>query len=174
MIEEWRDVVGFEDFFLVSSKGRLFSKRSNRLLKLFENKKGYCCVATRIGGRNGQTYCFKIHRLVAEAFISNPENLSTVNHINGVKDDNNVDNLEWLSASDNTRHAFETGLSNSDHLLRSSISKRKLSDEDVRYIREYCKPKCREFGLRALALRFGVTHNTISHIFKGIRYVDVE
>lgn len=173
MIEEWKDVVGFEEYFSISSQGRLFSKRSNRLLKLFKNKNGYCCAATRIGGRKGKTYCFKIHRLVAQAFINNPEKLSTVNHINGVKDDNSVSNLEWLSVSDNVRHAFETGLSNSDHLLKSNISKRKLSDEDVKYIRENCKPKCREFGLRALALRFGVSRNTISHIVEGLRYVDV-
>lgn len=173
MIEEWRDVVGFEGFFLISSEGRLFSKRSNRLLKLFKNKRGYYCVATRIGGRNGQTYCFKIHRLVAKAFISNPENLSTVNHINGVKDDNNVDNLEWMSVSDNTRHAFETGLSNADHLREISFSKRKLKDEDIRYIRNNCKPRCREFGLRALGIRFGVSHDTISRIVKGLRYADV-
>lgn len=173
MIEEWRDVVGFEDFFLISSKGRLFSKRSNRLLKLFKNKRGYYCVATRIGGRNGQTYCFKIHRLVAKAFISNPENLSTVNHINGIKDDNNVGNLEWMSVSDNTRHAFETGLSNTDHLREINLSRRKLKDEDVRYIRDNYKLGSRGYNLRTLSTKFGVSHKTISRIVKGLRYVDV-
>lgn len=85
MEEIFKDVVGFEDYFQISNFGRFFSKRSNKLLKLHINKSGYITLATKIGGRHGTNHCFKIHRVVAEAFIPNPENKPEVNHKDGKK-----------------------------------------------------------------------------------------
>lgn len=121
MEEIFKDVVGYEDYFMVSNLGNLFSKRSNRLLKLHIAKSGYVTVATRIGGRTGKSICFRIHRLVAEAFLPIPEHLKEyvnstyygkipVNHINGIKTDNRLENLEWCTYSENTKHAIATGL----------------------------------------------------------------
>lgn len=72
---------------------------------------------------------FRIHRLVAEAFIPNPENKRCVNHKNGIKTDNRIENLEWVTHSENSKHAFKTG-------LQTAHQKRKLSKDEVIEIRE--------------------------------------
>lgn len=122
MEEIFKDVIGYEDYFKISNYGNLYSKRSNRLLKQTISKTGYYTVATKIGGRNGTAKCFKIHRLVAEVFLNPPTeqqmywasttkyNKVLVNHKDGNKLNNNVDNLEWATGVENTRHAIDTGL----------------------------------------------------------------
>jgi hypothetical protein len=113
MEEVWRDIVGYERLYQVSNWGRVKSLPRNgtikeeRILKPRVTKNGYLYVHFRNG--NISKYV-KIHRLVAEAFIPNPENKPQVNHINGNKLDNRVDNLEWNTASENTMHAFKLGL----------------------------------------------------------------
>lgn len=77
----FKDVVGFEEYFSISDDGKIFSKRTNKELKQTISKTGYLTVATKIGGRNGLNKCFKIHILVAKAFIPNIYNLPFVNHI---------------------------------------------------------------------------------------------
>jgi NUMOD4 motif/HNH endonuclease len=110
MQEEFRDVVGYENLFMVSNLGNVFSKRSNRLLKQHKHTSGYFLMATRIGGKNGTNRCFRIHRIVAESFIPNPKNKPCINHKDGVKTNNCVTNLEWVTYSENSVHAIETGL----------------------------------------------------------------
>jgi len=73
MIEIYKDVAGFESFFKISNIGNLYSKRTKRNLKKHIDNHGYESVATKIGGRNGVNVCFKIHRLVADAFLKEPE-----------------------------------------------------------------------------------------------------
>lgn len=73
------------------------------MLKLVINCDGYCVVNLTYGGRQQPHY---VHRLVAEAFIQNPENKPTVNHINGVKHDNHIKNLEWATYSENNAHGW--------------------------------------------------------------------
>lgn len=122
LVEEFKDVVGYEDYFMVSNLGAVFSKRSNKLLKQTKNKSGYLTIATRIGGRTGKAICFRIHRLVADAFLDPPtkEQLQwaettkykkvLVNHKDGDKLNNTVSNLEWVTGSENTQHAISAGL----------------------------------------------------------------
>lgn len=110
MKEIFKDVVGYEELFRVSNFGNLWSKRSNRLLRQFIHKNGYAVCSTRIGGRKGVAKCFKIHRLVAEAFLENPESKATVNHKDGNKLNNNLDNLEWYTPLEQVQHAIATGL----------------------------------------------------------------
>lgn len=130
-MEVWKDVVGYEDYFMVSNLGAVFSKRSNKLLKQTKNKSGYLTIATRIGGRTGKAICFRIHRLVADAFLDPPtkEQLQwaettaykkvLVNHKDGDKLNNTVNNLEWVTSSENTQHAINTGLR--PHKGRSTV-----------------------------------------------------
>ena len=79
----------------------MFSKRTNKILKQGISKTGYPIISTKIGGRNGKAYCLKVHRLMALTFLTNPNNLPEVNHIDGNKLNNNLPNLEWISKSNN-------------------------------------------------------------------------
>ena len=106
--EIWRPVKGYEDYYLVSNKGNIFSIRNNRKLIIKVNSRHhYCEIEFNI---NGKTSYFRVHRLVAEAFIPNPENKPYVNHIDGVKQNNNVENLEWVTGTENNIHAIKAGL----------------------------------------------------------------
>ncbi|EON7637067.1 TPA: HNH endonuclease [Escherichia coli] len=161
-VEEWRDVIGYEEYFQVSNKGRIFSKRTNKILALGVNKKGYSVLSTRIGGRNGVCKCFRVHILVANAFIPNPHNKPIVNHKDGNKLNNEDWNLEWSTYSDNTLHAYDNGLIIS--LKGTELVQSKLTEEDVRYIRSVYKPYDKNYGARILADKYGVSHTVISDI----------
>lgn len=162
MQEFWKDVVGYEDYFMVSDLGRVYSKRSGKILKQHTNRKGYMQISTRIGGRKGMVVCFKVHRLVAEAFIKNPEGKIAVNHKNGVKDDNCVGNLEWVTHKENLKHAVDTGLLNYDHLFGAKHPKRVLSYLEAEEIRLLHRTSSR--SLRSIAKEFQCHHQTVREI----------
>ncbi len=92
--EVWKPVVGFEDTYLVSDKGQVWSVRNKKILKPKLMKTGYCRVSLSV---NGYREDLLIHRIVALAFITNPNDKPTVNHINEYKTDNRVENLEWAT-----------------------------------------------------------------------------
>ncbi len=89
----------------VVNRGRYSVSWPEKILKPRPHSGGYLRV--QLGGSKD----YYIHRLVAEAFLDNPNNLPEVNHIDGVKSNNNVDNLEWVTPSENSRHAYDVGLS---------------------------------------------------------------
>ena len=99
--EEWRDVVGYEGRYQVSSMGRVKSLKWNkeRILKPITDHYGYRVANLYTGGKRKT---LKVHRLVCEAFQDNPENKSQVNHINEDKTDNRARNLEWATARENS------------------------------------------------------------------------
>lgn len=97
----WKPVVGFEEHYLVSDSGQVWSLRRHRALKPKIDRYGYEVVALFV---NGKSYHRTVHRLVAQAFVPNPHNLPTVNHINECKTDNRAVNLEWMSVVDNDNH----------------------------------------------------------------------
>lgn len=90
--EIWRPVVGYEDLYKVSNKGRVKGLKSGKILKSALNKKGYPMVAL---SRNGKLLPQRVHRLVAQAFIPNPNDFPIVNHKDENKQNNCVENLEW-------------------------------------------------------------------------------
>lgn len=91
---EWRPVPGYEGLYDVSSDGKVWSYVSNKVLSPSHNGRGYLhCVLTKNGEKRG----FGIHRLVAIAFLPNPQGKPTVNHLNEKTDDNRVENLEWAT-----------------------------------------------------------------------------
>ena len=92
--EKWKPMPGYEENYLISNYGNVWSIRNSRLLKPKETKAGYLRVSPSVNGYRRE--CF-IHRLVALAFIPNPDNKPTVNHLNENKKDNRVENLEWAT-----------------------------------------------------------------------------
>lgn len=122
MEEVWKDVEGYEGLYQVSNLGRVKSLthyitkenckprevKGKILTPFFDRPKGYLSVSL---SKNNKIKLQRIHRLVAQAFIPNPDNLIQINHKDGNKTNNNVENLEWCSCKDNIRHAWENKLS---------------------------------------------------------------
>lgn len=160
MVEQWKEI--YPDY-LVSTLGNVDSlKRGKRhRLSLHVQNNGYLKVGLSI---DNQSKYFGVHRLVAMAFIPNPEGKPEVNHINGIKTDNRVENLEWATAVENQRHAYITGL----QVVRQNedAPSAKFTNEQVRYIRD--NPD--KLTARQIAKMFGVYHTTISAIQLGQCY----
>lgn len=161
--EIWRDITGYEGLYQVSNCGRVKSfYHGGRILKQ-SLKRGYMFVELYLN-TNGKIHI--VHRLVAQAFIPNPLNKLEVNHINGIKTDNRVENLEWVTRSENEQHAYDTGLA---HGMRGENNlNAKLTNEQARYIRE--NPDKLTGG--QLAKRFGITPISVSEIQRGKTYAD--
>jgi hypothetical protein len=102
MIKEWKDVVGYEGYYKVSNYGDVYSIRSNKVLS-HRPARGYKKVALKVKGTIKEPV---IHRLVAEAFIGKPNGKYEVNHIDLNKHNNRVDNLEWITHSENLNHYY--------------------------------------------------------------------
>lgn len=105
-MEEWRDVVGYEGIYAVSSDGRIKNVVTDRILSPQSNGVGYLKVELWKYHKGKKYY---IHRLVAEAFIPNPHGKEEVNHIDSNPNNNAISNLEWVSSSENTKHAVYKG-----------------------------------------------------------------
>ncbi|AIY81127.1 NUMOD4 motif family protein [Clostridium botulinum 202F] len=102
MLEEWKDISGFEGIYKISNYGRVLSISTNTIRKSRHNPHGYVKINL---SKNSKRYTYTIHRLVLENF--NPvDNMDTlqVNHINEIKDDNRFSNLEWTSSKENINH----------------------------------------------------------------------
>ena len=151
--EIWRDIEGYEGIYQVSNYGRVRSLRAEymRVLKLRLESDGY--VIARLV-KNGIVKYPAVHRLVANAFIPNSENKPTVNHIDGDKTNNRVENLEWATQKENLAHALRTGLRAPNDGTHSHFAK--LTEDEVRYIRSHYKKHSREFGAKALAGKFKI------------------
>lgn len=102
--EIWKPVKGFENYYKVSNLGNVISVRRNMQLKKMHDSDGYLLISLY---KEQKIIKGKIHRLVAQHFIPNPENKKTVNHKNGNKNDNSVSNLEWMTPSENSIHSFQ-------------------------------------------------------------------
>lgn len=107
MEEIWKDIKGYEGLYQVSSFGNVINLKTSKFLKPTFSQDGYLIFHLAI---NKKFKRFKTHRLVAKAFIPNYENRPQVNHINGVKTDNKINNLEWATQSENMKHSFMLGL----------------------------------------------------------------
>lgn len=139
----WKPVDGADGIYMVNNVGqvkraaitvryerygkKIVANKPEKILTLSKTKKGY--ISVYVIDKH-----MPVHRLVAKAFVLNPENKPFVNHINGIKDDNRVENLEWCTASENTLHGYALGLMPSRSGENSGTSK--LKEKDVIKIRE--------------------------------------
>ena len=98
----WKDIPGYEGLYKVSNTGKIFSVVTNRELSVIQKKDGYTCISLCDKDHNKKQY--RIHQLVAKAFIPNPNNLPMINHKNEIKNDNRVENLEWVTPKQNSSY----------------------------------------------------------------------
>lgn len=165
LVETWKDITGFEGKYQISNKGNVLSYLSGKILKPQVNRQGYLIV--NLYYETGKCRKYRIHRLVAEHYVSNPDNKPFVNHLDGNKYNNEESNLEWVTAEENMEHAYNTGLNSPEKRAKGEQHGRcKLSDADVYWIRTHYQPRSKEFGQSALATMFGVSQPTISNIIK--------
>jgi hypothetical protein len=160
MIEIWKEIKDYEDLYKINNFGKIISLRNNRERKSHLDKYGYY---RSILSKDKKQRNVIISRMVAEAFIPNPNNLPQVNHIDGNKQNNHVSNLEWISNIDNQIHARKTGLINNNGVNSGNS---KFTEEDVIKIRNLKGIlSCKKIGDL-----FGVSSTTIHYIFKNKTY----
>ena len=103
MTEQFRDIPGFEGIYMVSPSGRVLSLYTGKIRKPYKDKKcGYWRLSLL---KDGKYYTIEVHRLVAMAWLEKPEGATEIDHIDGNKDNNCVDNLEWVSHSENMQRS---------------------------------------------------------------------
>lgn len=169
-MEEWKKLIQCTDY-MISSYGRIKSKKNGReiILKPSYTHDGYLKQAISI---NGRSHTYRIHRLVAEHFIPNPDNKATVNHIDGDKTNNRVENLEWASLSEQMKHAYKLGLKKPvrGYMQGNSV----LTEEQVIEIRTAYKAHDKNFGMQALAKKYNVSCPVINRVVHYRSYKNVK
>lgn len=173
-MEIWKDIKGYEGSYLVSNFGRV--KSLNRkvlgrygtqreikgaILNLTPDKDGYLKVNLK---KSQKGKSLRVHRLVAEAFLENSENKPQVNHINGVKNDNNISNLEWVTLSENRKHAYKTGLQNGEAKRGVKSNFNKLTESQVIEIRNTYKKGVNTY--KEIANNFNVSPECVGRIVR--------
>ena len=154
--------IGRKDFTYWNEKNKSYSVREGKILTPNNtNSKSYYRI--RIHYLDGTAKMEAIHRLVAKAFIPNPDNKEQVNHINGIKSDNTVTNLEWVTNEENMQHRYEV-LKKFTHVSGEENNLSKLKEEQVKEI-----PSLLKQGMTktAIAKKFGVGLTTICEITSG-------
>ena len=166
--EEWKDIKGFEGAYMISNTGKVLSIPRHgtkvnvpTLRRISLTHDGYAKVRLIYKGKDETR---RIHRLVAEAFIPNLDNKETVNHIDGNKLNNSVDNLEWTDRHEQMIHAYKNNLKKPVH------TNRKFTDEQAEEIRKEYVRGSMTHGTVALAKKYNVNNTTIGMIVRGIHY----
>jgi hypothetical protein len=171
MIEQWKPIPGFTNYEC-SNTGRVRGIKRVKIdtvgrrrvfpsiiIKPIVNHNGYHLVNLYSPNISSQ----RVHRLIALAFMPNPNNHSQVNHINGIKSDNRVENLEWCTPSENVIHAVKHGLKRGVKGEKSNLSK--LKESDVAEIRRSSRPQ------KELALQYSISISAISNIVNNKTWV---
>jgi len=173
MEEIFKDIIGYEGSYQISNLGKVKSlsrlvdnhsgfkkKLKEKFLKTHISKTGYFIVDLKL---NSNRVTFKVHRLIAIHFIPKINGKDYVNHINGVKTDNSIINLEWCTISENNKHAIEIGLKN-DKGYNNSRSK--LTKENLLEIRNS------NLKIKDLAVKYNVNYSTILRVKKNKTYIN--
>lgn len=180
MKEIWKDIKGYEGLYQISSSGNvksldryIINKNGDKqffpekyLTQGFNN--GYLKVTL---SKNNKQKTFRVHILVAKAFIPNPENKSEINHIDGNKSNNRIDNLEWNTRSENELHAYKNGLAKPSDKQKQAVAK---------YAKENYSKKVIQYSLNGIFIKewnsmhdvwreLGIRPSYICRCCKGLR-----
>jgi hypothetical protein len=147
-------MIQIKEGYYVDKKGHVYSDRKFMKitkLKLYKDHNGYLRVKL-----SGKTY--KVHRIIAQTYIKNSDNKPCVNHIDGNKANNTVDNLEWCTYSDNTKHAYDTGL---------KVPYIGIKDHgNNKFYKEWKELIKNGESMRTIGKQYGVSHKTVSRVVK--------
>lgn len=167
--EIWVDIEGYGGFYQISNKTRVksFYKGKIRILRQGFNTNGYPTVSLH---KNGKAKTYTVHRLVAKAFIPNPENKPKIDHIDTNRSNASVENLRWVTSSENSQAAIKNGTQK----IGTESPLAKLAENDIKCIRENYKPYDRTYGIRAMAKHFGVSISTVADVVNHRNYKNVD
>lgn len=163
MNEIWKKIEGYNHYY-VNRIGDVYSEKSDMVLKP-HIKNGYTFVSLQTPDKKNKSV--RIHRLVATAFIDNPDNKPQVNHINANKQDNTVENLEWCTMDENIAHSKELNLSGPGGRLNTSKEIIRINPSDGT-IKEYGSI---QMAVRDLYIDEGLNRQKITGKTKGVRRV---
>ena len=166
-----KQIKDFDDYY-VDEYGNIYSSKRGNLKKLSLILTHYGYHEVYLCGIN-RKFRAKVHRLVAEAFIDNQNDLPQVNHIDGNKLNNHVSNLEWCSQKENLKHARENGLNNSIPKPNGEGEKNSRSKLTENLVLEIRKKASEGFTHKQLGLEYGVAESTISGIVSRIRWTHI-
>lgn len=170
MQELFRDIEGYEGLYQISNLGNVRSfkavSKGGNLKPVY--RKGYLTVTLR---KNGVSKIHSIHRLIATAFIPNPDNLPVINHIDGNRGNNDISNLEWCTQLENMRHAFKTGLikhkplTDEQKLKVSTTTKEAMSRPEI-------KEKMRQLAKGKVGVK-SARHKEVINLDTGETFISV-
>jgi hypothetical protein len=170
-VMRFKDIEGYEGLYQICDNGIVWSSKRNpvRPLKKRLTFDGYVKATL---SKDDIAKDFRVHRLVAEYFIPNPEGKETVNHIDGDKENNHYTNLEWATRTEQNLHSYKLGLKQAK--LGNENPNSKLNPSQVREIRSSYVKSSKEFGTVALGRKYGVNASVIEKIVKRKSYKNVE
>ncbi len=165
MQETWKDIKGYEGFYQISNLGRVKSLKrkakcrngfrtvQERILKSCKDSSGYFGVPLI----KDKHRFYRIGKLIVQHFISNPQNKPCVNHVDGNKQNDKIDNLEWCTYAENNKHAYKTGLKSNKGEKQSHHL---LTEKEIRQIRSLKN----RLSQKEIAMQYNVDASTISNI----------
>jgi hypothetical protein len=165
--ELWKDIIGYEGIYQISNYGNILSfqrYKKGKILKPKQDKDGYFQIGLR---QNGQRKFFRVHRLVANAFIENPEGLTEINHKDCIPHNNHVDNLEWCTVSYNNKYRFSHGMANFKGENGSNATLTNSQASEIRLLWN-----TGNYKIKDLIILFSTTKGVIDGIINNYTYVD--
>lgn len=166
----WKPIPVLDGRYEASENGEIRNAETGVIRKQRTDKYGYKRINIPRNDGTGSNYTAAVHKLVASAFVPNPENKKCINHIDGNKGNNNASNLEWCTYAENSKHAYVTGLSHVYH--GEDMVTAKLTNKQADEIR-------REYALgnisqEALGKKYNISQITVSRVVRGLRYAASE
>jgi hypothetical protein len=161
---EWKPIVGYEGFYDVSNEGQVRNARTKRVLKN-QKTKGYEHVSLCVNNLRKELY---IHRLVAIAFLQENKEKKEVNHIDGIKTNNSISNLEWVTRSENMIHAIKSGLRDSTILATIKANSKMVLDINSGIFYDSLKDACERTNVKYSTSKKQIRFNWSTQRFKYV------